>query len=77
MCERFCTLSVSNGNFSTILVTHNLEEAVEMAGRVIALGGKPAEILIDQKIDHAAAPGNPAAAAAILRARVRALQAQE
>ena len=42
MRERGCT---------TILVTHDIEEAVSIADRVIVLGGKPAKIKADLTID--------------------------
>jgi len=36
--------------FSTILVTHNLEEACELADRVLVLDGAPATIVLDHHI---------------------------
>jgi NitT/TauT family transport system ATP-binding protein len=42
MRERGCT---------TILVTHDIEEAISIADRVIVLGGKPAKIKADLSID--------------------------
>lgn len=54
--------------FSTILVTHNLEEAVELADRVLVLDGNPAEIILDHRVDVAAK--NYQAEAALLRSRL-------
>ncbi len=34
-----------------IMVTHNVQEAVEMADRVIVLSARPAKIVDDVKID--------------------------
>src|SRR5437660_12437356 len=36
---------------SVIMVTHNVQEAVEMADRVVVLSARPAKIVDDVKID--------------------------
>ncbi|MEJ6707329.1 MAG: ABC transporter ATP-binding protein [Amylibacter sp.] len=38
------------GDYSTILVTHNLKEAVAMADRVLVLSGNPGEITLDHRL---------------------------
>ena len=37
-------------NFKTILVTHNLQEAVELSDRVLVLDGQPAQIVLDHTL---------------------------
>jgi ABC-type nitrate/sulfonate/bicarbonate transport system ATPase subunit len=37
--------------FRAIIVTHNIEEAVDLADRILLLDGSPAEILLDHKIE--------------------------
>lgn len=49
---------LSENSFVTFLVTHNLEEAVEMADRVLVLGGAPATILLDHRIETGTPKGN-------------------
>ena len=49
---------LSENSFVTFLVTHNLEEAVEMADRVLVLGGAPATILLDHRIKTGPPKGN-------------------
>ncbi|SQK72430.1 aliphatic sulfonates transport ATP-binding subunit [Tatumella ptyseos] len=34
-----------------ILVTHDIDEAIAMSDRVVLLGGRPAKIVMEQKID--------------------------
>ncbi len=52
---------------SAVIVTHDVEEAVFLADRVIGLGGAPAAVIFDEMLDRA---GDPVAQAA----RIRALQ---
>jgi NitT/TauT family transport system ATP-binding protein len=54
--------------FSTVLVTHNLEEAVELADRVLVLDGTPAEITLDYTVT--ANISDYPAEAALLRSRL-------
>ncbi len=39
------------GETSVILVTHDIDEAIAMSDRVVLLGGRPAKIVMEQKID--------------------------
>lgn len=41
---------LGSARYSTILVTHNLEEAVAMADRVLVMGGSPAGIAHDHRL---------------------------
>jgi len=59
---------LDGAGFSTILVTHNLEEAVELADRVLVLDGTPAEITYDQAVT--ADITDYPAEAALLRSRL-------
>lgn len=43
---------LASNSFCTILVTHNLQEAAEMANRVLVLDGSPAEIVMDQPLHN-------------------------
>jgi len=64
-------LRVLDGNeFSTILVTHNLEEACELADRVLVLDGSPAKIILDHHIKANQSARDCQTEAALLRSRL-------
>ena len=60
---------IRDGGFRTILVTHDLEEAVDLADRVVVLGGSPARLRPDYQLGDA--PRNTQA-----EAHLRALRSQ-
>ena len=41
---------LEGAGFRTLLVTHNLNDAVELADRVLLLDGRPAEILVEHRL---------------------------
>lgn len=49
---------------SAVIVTHDVEEAVFLADRIIGLGGSPARVIFDEMLDKG---GDPAAQAARIR----------
>ncbi|HYE07049.1 MAG TPA: ATP-binding cassette domain-containing protein [Planctomycetota bacterium] len=57
---------------TVVLVTHDIEEAVALADRVIALGGRPSRVLLDLPCDgpRPRPPGRPATARLVERVLV-------
>jgi len=75
---RKLTSSVLEGrDFQTLLVTHNLEEAAELADTVLVLDGTPARIRLDHRIAAPRKNRDRAGELAHLRARLQDLSLPE